>query len=125
MARVDSLSVNRSAVCAVACTNTVSGARPRFAHPRRPPLTDALAPPPGTPQKVALITGASQGMGAALVDAYRGLGYAVVANARSIAPSDDPGVAAVAGDIAEPATADRIVATAVERFGRVDTLINN
>ena len=83
-------------------------------------MTDALAP-----QKVARITGASKGMGAALVDAYRGLGYAVVANARSIAPSDDPGVATVAGDIAEPATADRIVATAVERFGRVDTLINN
>ena len=76
-------------------------------------------------QKVAIITGASQGMGAALVDAYRGLNYAVVANSRSIAPTDDPGVATVAGDIAEPATADRIVTTAVERFGRVDTLINN
>ena len=76
-------------------------------------------------QKVAIITGASQGMGAALVEAYRGLGYAVVANSRSIAAGDDPGVAAVAGDVADPATADRIVATAVERFGRVDTLINN
>ncbi|OBI00695.1 SDR family NAD(P)-dependent oxidoreductase [Mycobacterium scrofulaceum] len=76
-------------------------------------------------QKVAVITGASQGMGAALVRAYRELGYAVVANSRSIAPGDDPGVAAVAGDVADPATADRIVATAVERFGRVDTLINN
>jgi NAD(P)-dependent dehydrogenase (short-subunit alcohol dehydrogenase family) len=76
-------------------------------------------------QKVAIITGASQGFGAALVDAYRGLNYAVVANSRSITPSADPGVATVAGDIAESATADRIVATAVERFGRVDTLINN
>ena len=76
-------------------------------------------------QKVAIITGASQGIGAALVDAYRGLDYAVVASSRSITPTDDPGVAAVAGDIAEPATADRIIATAVERFGRVDTLINN
>lgn len=76
-------------------------------------------------QKVAIITGASQGMGAALVEAYRALGFAVVANSRSIAPSDDPGVAAVAGDVADPATADRIVATALERFGRVDTLINN
>jgi NAD(P)-dependent dehydrogenase (short-subunit alcohol dehydrogenase family) len=80
----------------------------------------------GTPhQKVAIITGASQGFGAALVGAYRGLDYAVVANSRSITPSDDPGVAAVAGDIAEPATADRIMSTALERFGRVDTLINN
>ncbi|WP_255395981.1 MULTISPECIES: SDR family NAD(P)-dependent oxidoreductase [unclassified Mycobacterium] len=76
-------------------------------------------------QKVAIITGASQGMGAALVEAYRELGYAVVANSRSIAAGDDPRVAAVAGDVADPATADRIVATAVERFGRVDTLINN
>ncbi len=86
----------------------------------------ALGQPSGTPnQKVAIITGASQGMGAALVDAYRGLNYAVVANSRSIVPSDDPGVATVAGDIAEPATADRIVTIAIERFGRVDTLINN
>ena len=76
-------------------------------------------------QKVAIITGASQGFGAALVDAYRGLDYAVVANSRSITPSADPDVATVAGDIAEPATADRIVTAAVERFGRVDTLINN
>ena len=76
-------------------------------------------------QKVAIITGASQGFGAALVDAYRGLDYAVVANSRSITPSADPDVATVAGDIAESATADRIVTTAVERFGRVDTLINN
>jgi len=76
-------------------------------------------------QKVVIITGASQGFGAAFVDAYRGLNYAVVANSRSITPSADPGVATVAGDIAEPTTADRIVATAVERFGRVDTLINN
>jgi NAD(P)-dependent dehydrogenase (short-subunit alcohol dehydrogenase family) len=86
----------------------------------------ALGQPSGTPnQKVAIITGASQGIGAALVDAYRGLNYAVVANSRSIAPTDDPGLATVAGDIAEPATADRIVTTAIERFGRVDTLINN
>jgi NAD(P)-dependent dehydrogenase (short-subunit alcohol dehydrogenase family) len=80
----------------------------------------------GTPnQKVAIIIGASEGFGAAIVDAYRGLNYAVVANSRSITPSNDPGVAAVAGDIAESATADRIVTTTVERFGRVDTLINN
>ena len=75
-------------------------------------------------QKVAIITGASQRIGAALVDAYRGLDYAVVANSRSIGPTDDPGVATVAGDIAETATADRIVTTAVERFGRVHALVN-
>jgi NAD(P)-dependent dehydrogenase (short-subunit alcohol dehydrogenase family) len=86
----------------------------------------ALGQLSGTPnQKVAIITGASQGIGAALVDAYRRLNYAVVANSRSVAPTDDPGLATVAGDIAQPATADRIVTTAIERFGRVDTLINN
>ena len=61
--------------------------------------------------KVVIITGASQGIGAALVDAHRGLDYAVVANSRSIAPGDDPSLAAVAGDVADPATADRIVST--------------
>jgi NAD(P)-dependent dehydrogenase (short-subunit alcohol dehydrogenase family) len=76
-------------------------------------------------QRVAIITGASQGIGAALVDAYRKLNYAVVANSRAITATDDPGVAAVAGDVADPATAERLVTTAVERFGRVDTLINN
>jgi len=76
-------------------------------------------------QKVALITGASQGIGASLVDAYRKLGYAVVANSRTIAPSSDPGVLTVQGDIADPATAERVIAAAVERFGRVDTLVNN
>lgn len=76
-------------------------------------------------RKVAIVTGASQGIGVAIVGAYRDLGCAVVANSRSITPSDDPGVAAVAGDIADPATAERVVHTAVERFGRVDTLINN
>jgi len=77
------------------------------------------------PQRVAIITGASQGMGAALVEAYRKLNYAVVANSRTITAADDPHVATVAGDIADPATAESLVATAVERFGRVDTLINN
>jgi NAD(P)-dependent dehydrogenase (short-subunit alcohol dehydrogenase family) len=76
-------------------------------------------------KKVAVITGASQGFGAALVDAYRKLGYAVVGTSRTIAPSADPDVAAVQGDIADPATAERVIATAVQRFGRVDTLVNN
>jgi NAD(P)-dependent dehydrogenase (short-subunit alcohol dehydrogenase family) len=64
-------------------------------------------------------------MGAGLVDAYRKLNYAVVANPRTITAVDDPGVTTVAGDIADPATANSLVATAVERFGRVDSLINN
>lgn len=76
-------------------------------------------------KKVAVITGASQGIGASLVTAYRDLGYAVVATSRSITPSSDPDVLTVAGDIADPATAERVISQGVERFGRIDTLINN
>lgn len=76
-------------------------------------------------QKVVVITGASQGIGAALVPAYRKLGYAVVANSRSITPSEDPEILAVAGDVAVPGVGARIVAEALARFGRVDSLINN
>jgi len=76
-------------------------------------------------QKVAIVTGASQGIGAALVTAYRKLGYAVVANSRSIAASDDPEILAVPGDLAEPGVGARVVEQALARFGRVDTLVNN
>jgi NAD(P)-dependent dehydrogenase (short-subunit alcohol dehydrogenase family) len=76
-------------------------------------------------QRVAIITGGSFGVGSALVAAYRELGWAVVANAARIATSDDPHVAVVEGDIADPATTARIVDEASRRFGRVDTLINN
>ncbi|MER6954830.1 SDR family oxidoreductase [Streptomyces sp. NPDC000618] len=76
-------------------------------------------------QKVAVVTGASQGIGAGLVDAYRKLGYAVVATSRTIAPSDDVDLVTVQGDIADPATAERVIAAGVERFGRIDTLVNN
>jgi NAD(P)-dependent dehydrogenase (short-subunit alcohol dehydrogenase family) len=75
--------------------------------------------------KVAIITGASQGIGAALVTAYRVRGHAVVATSRSIGPASDPEIATVAGDIADPETAERVVAEALARFGRIDTLINN
>ncbi|WEP00017.1 SDR family oxidoreductase [Streptomyces sp. FXJ1.172] len=76
-------------------------------------------------RKVAVITGASQGIGASLVDAYRKLGYAVVATSRGIAASSDPEILTVQGDIADPATAERVVAAGLERFGRIDTLVNN
>ncbi|MFJ9151052.1 SDR family NAD(P)-dependent oxidoreductase [Streptomyces sp. NPDC102270] len=76
-------------------------------------------------QKVAIITGASQGIGAALVEGYRKLGHAVVATSRTIAPVDDADVLTVQGDIADPATAGRVVEAAVERFGRIDTVVNN
>jgi NAD(P)-dependent dehydrogenase (short-subunit alcohol dehydrogenase family) len=75
--------------------------------------------------KVAIITGVSQGIGAGLVAEYRRRGWAVVANALTINPSQDPDLLAVAGDIAEPATADRVADAALDRFGRIDTLVNN
>ncbi|WP_327242978.1 SDR family NAD(P)-dependent oxidoreductase [Streptomyces sp. NBC_01320] len=76
-------------------------------------------------QKVAVITGASQGIGAGLVAAYRKLGYAVVATSRNIPPSQDPEVLTIQGDIADRTTAERVIAAGVERFGRIDTLVNN
>ena len=76
-------------------------------------------------QKVAVITGGSRGIGAALVAAYRLRGWAVVANAQTIEPSADPLVLNVAGDITQPGTADRIATETLRAFGRIDTLIND
>ena len=76
-------------------------------------------------QKVAIITGGSQGIGASLVAAYRRQGWNVVATARTMKPAEDPGLLTVDGDITDPATADRIISGALERFGRIDTLVNN
>jgi NAD(P)-dependent dehydrogenase (short-subunit alcohol dehydrogenase family) len=75
--------------------------------------------------KVAVITGASQGIGAALVEAYRARNYRVVATARSIEPSRDDDIVAVAGDIADRKTAERTISEGLARFGRIDTLVNN
>jgi NAD(P)-dependent dehydrogenase (short-subunit alcohol dehydrogenase family) len=79
----------------------------------------------GTEQKVAVITGASQGIGAGLVKAYRDRNYRVVATARSIKPSSDDGALAVPGDITDWKTAERVIAEGLARFGRIDTLVNN
>ncbi|MUM19277.1 SDR family oxidoreductase [Mycobacterium sp. CBMA271] len=76
-------------------------------------------------QKVVVITGASQGIGAGLVEGFRKLGYAVVANSRSIPDSSDLQVLSVAGDIAQPGVGARVIDAAVARFGRIDTVINN
>ena len=76
-------------------------------------------------RKVAIVTGASQGIGAGVVEGFRGAGYAVVGASRSIAPSDASDFLPVKGDIAEVETARMIVERAVDRFGRIDTLINN
>lgn len=76
-------------------------------------------------QKVVIITGASQGIGAALVRGYRDRNYRIIASSRSIKPSADPDILAVPGDIGNPETAERIVREGRERFGRIDSLVNN
>ena len=78
-----------------------------------------------TERKVAVITGASQGIGAELVRGFLDRGYRVVANSRSIKTDASADMLAVAGDIADPAVADRVIGESVARFGRVDTLVNN
>jgi NAD(P)-dependent dehydrogenase (short-subunit alcohol dehydrogenase family) len=74
---------------------------------------------------LAIITGASQGIGEALLEAYRKLGYAVVANSRSIPERDDPMVLTIRDDIGQPGVGQRIVDAARHWFGRVDTVVNN
>lgn len=76
-------------------------------------------------RRVAVVTGASRGIGEALVRAFRERNYRVVATSRSMRQSSDPDVLAVAGDIGDPTTGKRLIEAAVERFGRVDTLVNN
>jgi NADP-dependent 3-hydroxy acid dehydrogenase YdfG len=80
---------------------------------------------PPEPQKVAIVTGASRGIGAGIAAGCRRTGYAVVGTSSSIERSDADDLLTVAGDIAEPATAERVVEQALERFGRIDTLVNN
>lgn len=75
--------------------------------------------------KVVIVTGGSQGIGAGLVAGFRARGDRIVATSRSIKSSGDTDIVTVDGDIADPATAERVVAAAMKRFGRVDTLVNN
>ncbi|UNK49030.1 SDR family oxidoreductase [Lysobacter sp. S4-A87] len=75
--------------------------------------------------KVVIVTGASQGIGAGVVQAFRDRGYRVIANSRNIKASNDPDILTVAGDIAEREVAERIVREGLAKFGRIDTLVNN
>jgi len=76
---------------------------------------------------VAIITGASQGIGAGLVAGYSRAGYAVLGVALSFPPAnqDDSDYVAVTGDVADAQTARRAVDQARDRFGRIDTLVND
>jgi len=84
-----------------------------------------MTPPPPEPQKVAIVTGASQGIGEGIAAAFLRAGYAVVATSRSIHPAGESDLLTVPGDIAEAETAQRVVELALDRFGRIDTLVNN
>jgi NAD(P)-dependent dehydrogenase (short-subunit alcohol dehydrogenase family) len=75
--------------------------------------------------KVVIVTGASQGIGAGLVRGFRDRNYSVVATSRTIKPSSDPGIFTIAGDISSPEAGEQIVVEAVKQFGRVDSLVNN
>src|SRR6478735_6621058 len=79
--------------------------------------------------KVAVITGASQGIGAGLVKAFVERGFNVVANSRKVTQSSEVAasnqVALVDGHIGKPATAAKIVETALARFKSIDVLVNN
>jgi NAD(P)-dependent dehydrogenase (short-subunit alcohol dehydrogenase family) len=80
-------------------------------------------------RKTAIVTGGSQGIGAALVKAFLARGYCVVANSRNITTSGafeaSDNLALVDGSIAEAATARKIAEVAREKFGSIDALVNN
>ena len=79
----------------------------------------------GGRRRVAVVTGASHGIGAGLVAAFLGAGYGVVGVSRTLGGSDEPDFVAVSGDIAEADTARRAMEEALGRFGRIDCLVNN
>jgi NAD(P)-dependent dehydrogenase (short-subunit alcohol dehydrogenase family) len=82
-----------------------------------------------TKQKTVIVTGASQGIGAAVANLFLDRGYSVVGNSRHISKKNElkrsDSLALVDGDIGHPDTAQRIVETAQKRFGAVDALVNN
>src|SRR5271155_1145261 len=81
------------------------------------------------PRKTAIVTGASQGIGAGIVKGFLERGFSVVANSRKMTQSTEVSasdrVALVDGHIGAPATAARIVETALSRFQSIDALVNN
>jgi NAD(P)-dependent dehydrogenase (short-subunit alcohol dehydrogenase family) len=88
---------------------------------------DSTAKPTSSPswRRVAIITGGSQGIGAGLVSGFRREGYAVVATSRSIGAADEDDYFTVRGDIGEAQTARNVVKQALNRFARIDCLVND
>jgi len=80
-------------------------------------------------RKTVIVTGASQGIGAGVANLFLERGYNVVANSRRISEKNElqrsDNLALVDGDVALPLTADKVVETALKRFGAVDVLVNN
>ena len=83
----------------------------------------------GTKQKTVIVTGASQGIGAGVAQAFLDRGYNVVANSRNITKSGafnaSSQLALVDGNIGESAVAAKVVETAISKFGSIDALVNN
>jgi NAD(P)-dependent dehydrogenase (short-subunit alcohol dehydrogenase family) len=79
----------------------------------------------GEPRKVVIVTGASRGIGAGIADGFLGLGYRVVATSLSMPASHAVDVHTIQGDISQVETAQRVVEETLDRFGRIDTLVNN
>jgi NAD(P)-dependent dehydrogenase (short-subunit alcohol dehydrogenase family) len=81
------------------------------------------------PRKTAIVTGASQGIGAGIVNAFVERGFNVVANSRKVSQSTEISASEqdvlVDGNIGEPGTAAKIVETALSRFKSIDALVNN
>ena len=78
--------------------------------------------------KTVIVTGASQGIGAAIVQAFLKRGYSVVATSRNISKggiTTSPKLALVEGDIGQPETAEKVAKVAIEKFGAIDHLVNN
>ncbi|MGO9517753.1 MAG: SDR family NAD(P)-dependent oxidoreductase [Candidatus Korobacteraceae bacterium] len=81
-----------------------------------------------TAKKTVIVTGASQGIGAAVVHAFLDRGYGVVATSRNVSGAGFPAsanLALVDGDIGHSATAERVTQTAIAKFGSIDSVVNN
>jgi NAD(P)-dependent dehydrogenase (short-subunit alcohol dehydrogenase family) len=79
-------------------------------------------------QQTVIVTGASQGIGAAIVQAFLDRGYNVVATSRSVSKAGfeaSPNLALVDGDIGQAATAEKVAQTAIGKYGSIDHLVNN